>query len=341
MVTHSQGPVSGGCALLLLLLAATLAEAQVRVVRGERIRASGGERTVVGTVVAMSDSSLVLRRERASGLDTIPFRSLAWVDVSQGRRSSTWLIVAGGLVGMMAGGLIDGSTTASSSDDGSESARAAGWPSLVGLVAGAYIGSRIKSDRWRHAVLPAGPGALAETTAPSADELDATAPALGPFTPGAHIRYALSGGGQARYTARVIRLRGDTLIVRLDGATSAAAVPLASVRRFELSDGWHRHTARGALIGALAGMTAGTAIAAVTFHQSDDQGDPFANMWNGLAAAWTGLLLGTTVGGGVGAAIGYADYDEHWRSQALPLALTVQPRGRVALAVRLGGSGAR
>ncbi len=341
MVRHWGFGSGGWLTLALLLAGASLpAAGQVRVVRGERIRASVGGSTVEGTVLALGDSSLVLRREHAGGLDTIPLSSIGWVEVSQGRHSNSWITIAGGVAGLMVGGLIDGSTTATSGDGPDESANSAGLPSLAGLVAGAYLGSRLRSDRWLHASLPTPGGAAAESRLPSGEELDARAAALGPFTPGSHIRFVLAGDERTRHMARVVRLSGDTLLVRPDGI-GPTAVPLASLRAFELSDGWHRHTGVGALIGGLAGGVAGVAIGAATVRHGDNVEDAFANMFNGLAALWGGFLIGTGVGVSAGALIGHLDYHEHWRPERLPLTATVDARGRLVFAVRLGAAGAR
>ncbi len=339
-MNRSHAPVAFqrlACALLLLGALASPAQAQVRVVRGERIRASMDGATVIGTVVSMGDSSLVLRRERASTLDTIPFRSLGWVDVSRGRHARVWAIIAGGVVGLTLGGLVDGSTTLSSDDD-AKPPSASGLPSLAGAAAGAWIGSRFKADRWTRASLP-GSATLADA-APAPEIVDPRGPALGPFTAGSHVRYVLAGDERTQHTARVVRVSGDTLVLRPDGI-GPTAVPLGAVRRFELSDGWHRHTGRGALIGGVLGAVGGMAIGAATIPESDDAGQAFANLFNGIGAMWLGFLTGTAVGVGGGALLGHAVYHEHWRSESLPLNAAVDSRGRVLLAVRLGSGGGR
>ncbi len=334
-----SGRRSLGATLSLLLLVSALvppARAQVRVVRGERVRAMlpGGQ--AIGVVVAVSDTTLAIRRDRTGELVTARCDSVAWIEVSGGRHAPLWRILVGAGLGFAVGGLLEGHAPIQVSTGETESAQEAGPIALAAGAVGAWVGSRIRTERWTAGALP-GAAPLAVAGAAGARAGAARPSALGPFDPGAHIRYEPAGLTGVTRTATVVRLAGDTLLLRPDAGGSPVAVPVSSLRGLEVSTGWHRRTGRGLLIGALVGTAVGgTAAALATPRPRED------NFGEGLAYGliaplnvFAGAFAGAFLGGAAGAGLGALDYHERWRPIDSSLTASVSPHGTLRLTVTL------
>jgi len=146
---------------------------------------------------------------------------------------------------------------------------------------------------------------------------------------------------QARYAA----VRGDTLLVTLDGDTVLTGVPLALVTRLEVFGGFRRkpHTLVSTL-GALAGAYLGATAAYRASHPCERPLDP-GESWFGCFNPSRGLA--TVIGGVFGATLGVAAGsaalilmpNERWSrvpTDRLRPAVVALDGGRIGLGTSLG-----
>ncbi len=315
--------------------AAAALEAQAVVAPGLRLRARSGPTPVVGTVVSLSETSLLLRRDSLGDTLELPLGSLSDVQVSE---ASPWS--ARGLkFGWVAGAGL-GYGIARVAGVGSE--KAAGVPAVIGAVAGALAGVHRKADHWVAAsiVVPAPHAPVATRLAvvapdsgrPAGAPDSGAAPAaagraVGPERgapavaespnlrklrshPGERIRYESDTPG-VKQIARVLRVEGDTVVLLLDTLlASPVRVDARSLRALEFSQGWSR---RGNRTGAAIGMLVG-AGAAYLAYQPNAGGDYF-----GLGAMIFGGL-GVGLGGLLGSVVGDTGKRERWASDPPPVA---------------------
>ena len=314
-----------GTILFSLGLTATTVglDAQARVAPGVRLRTRWGPTPVAGTVVSLSETILVLRRDVLGDTLQLPLGSLSDVRVADRHRGSALGPKLGWLAG---GGLGYGIALVA----GQRSDNAAGLPIIVGGLLGALAGLSVKTDRWLPApVLPPPPrliAAAADSVRPAALDTATAREAAGRRdtiagwqtpAPGAEslnlrqlrasagerIRYESAEAPGVRRIARILRVEGDTVVL-LPDILEATPVRIdgRSLRAIELSLGWSgRGNRTGAMIGSLLGVGAGV-LAYRPLASSD---------YFGL-----GLILcvglGASVGAAVGTVVGNTGYRERW-----------------------------
>ncbi|AHG90378.1 hypothetical protein J421_2841 [Gemmatirosa kalamazoonensis] len=136
-----------------------------------------------------------------------------------------------------------------------------------------------------------------------------------PLPAGARVRVTQSDSG-SRFRngiqARVVAMRGDTLVVAVDRAETVA-VPLTRDTRVELFRGRRRRPLRGFLMGAGTCAAIGAAVGAI---MPDDPPGEFT-IGRGDRAAILGGALGI-VGGVIGLIAGAAG-DDVWQPVAVPV----------------------
>lgn len=123
-------------------------------------------------------------------------------------------------------------------------------------------------------------------------------------------------------------VRSDTVVVLEEGDDAQVwNVPVADVRRFEISEGWHTRDGGMMLKWGLIGAAGGAAIGAVVSVLLEAGADANENYKTGLNA-----LVGAGIGGGIGAYYGSTRSIERWRSVSIPRRVGLVPtRGGVAL----------
>ncbi len=155
------------------------------------------------------------------------------------------------------------------------------------------------------------------------------------LAPGDRLRVDVRGS-RAPSRVRLVRATSDTLWVRAwsvdpAGSGETFAVPLASMRRLQRSQGRHTHVRRnggyglagGVLVGAVVGAMAGAA----------DDGDDYFDISPAVGALVLGVVLGVPAGV-VGALTGLAPTEE-WTDVAVLAGPRVpSPSARDGLAVR-------
>lgn len=154
-----------------------------------------------------------------------------------------------------------------------------------------------------------------------------------PIREGARVRVLTSeapSSAAAPYGTRL--LIGQVLSVKRDGMTvktseRVVVVPFKSITRLEVSHR-SRNLRRGALIGALVGFAAVTAVFVATFDVDDDYsistGESFA----------IGALVGAPAGGLIG--LGVGALAPPWHDVPVPMAAVSRSVG-VTLTIRLPG----
>jgi hypothetical protein len=109
--------------------------------------------------------------------------------------------------------------------------------------------------------------------------------------------------------ARVVGVRGDSLVLREPGSRGETAVALSGVQALEIGAGRDRTASalRGAAIGAAVGAAAIGAVGYVAASDDPSQGNsPSTN------ALWMGGFFGVPMGAGIGGLAGYAVGTERW-----------------------------
>lgn len=363
MSTRRRFPIA--LAVAVLLVAASALEAQRPVARGARVRIWAEGTSIVGTVAALTDSSITIVRERLRDTVEMPYAVVAGIDVSTGRHLRVWPMIGGILAGSFVGGLFDGSTVTAG-----DTARPAGVPSAIGMGVGALVASRFKADRWiavsvprpeRPVVARAPDPALAGERTPGTDPVPEPVPASpaspatrawepqkltplpiaapppgmlpGEFAPGSRIRYTTVESQGVPRIGRLLRMDGDTMVVAPNAVVGEDRVPVTSVRSLEVSEGVHPQALRGALIGGVVGSLL---YSAVFIGYSDDSADV-----PGLIAL--GIFVGAPIGAGFGAGAGALIRQERWTpvdrpapAPTLPVAVRVSRAGRVSVGVHIG-----
>jgi len=150
---------------------------------------------------------------------------------------------------------------------------------------------------------------------------------------GDRIRITAARKALHNRTARVLRVRGDSLILQVAPAETLA-VALAGVTRLDVSTGRSRNALRGAGIGALIGVASGAVMGYAS--GDDDRG------WYSLSAADKAVVYGAALGVPgvvIGLVVGSLTLSDRWisiplRSAVATPSLQMDPSGRrVAVAV--------
>jgi hypothetical protein len=148
---------------------------------------------------------------------------------------------------------------------------------------------------------------------------------------GDRVRVLSPALGTERVEARVIALRGDTLVLSgalgPGGRAETALVPISSVHTLDVSRGTASNAWKGAKIGAGIGAALGlvVGIAAMAEDTSCQPGEWCLDVDIGAEAIPVGMLGFGLFGGLVGTGIGALSRSERWES--VPVArLRVEPR---------------
>jgi hypothetical protein len=144
-------------ALLALLAVVGLASAQTTqtLPRGARVRITPADPSpvIVGELIAVSDSALMVRRQRAAGDVTIPRSAVLRLEISRGTSRGTSAL-RGALLGSVIGGVVG---YYSGNDNGYWVDRpgAAVLGAFTGVAGGSLIGLAVGSfERWRDTAVP-------------------------------------------------------------------------------------------------------------------------------------------------------------------------------------------
>jgi hypothetical protein len=148
-------------------------------------------------------------------------------------------------------------------------------------------------------------GLLVAAVAPSA----AVAQEPTPVQPGQRVRVRSLLAHRPVVTGAVESIGRDTLVVRPE-AGAAAAIPLSSIARLEVSRGRHSRWLTGLVVGAGAGAVTGAIIGAAT-HDEDDW------LFSAGENAVLGAVLFTPIGALTGTVIGLLVKTERWKSVPL------------------------
>ena len=108
-----------------------------------------------GTVIEMRSDTLVITAEAQSNPSFVPAASLTSLEVSRGTHSH---ILAGAALGLLAGAVVGGVITRENATNNEERGLEILFGTLLGggagLVGGAVIGSRLRTERWEALRLP-------------------------------------------------------------------------------------------------------------------------------------------------------------------------------------------
>lgn len=175
--------------------------------------------------------------------------------------------------------------------------------------------------------------ALALAVPAPAVSLDAQAVPVA-LAAGTRVRLTTDALGKGVYS--VVRATADTLVVTPRGAAMPQSVPIAAVRRLEVSLGRRSRLAgagRGAAYGLIGGVVTGVArgyLGGGTEAAPGAEGDRSA----GDNAALYGIIFGV-LGGIGGSIVGVIRPGERWRRMSLQPSVGVLPNPRVGVVVSL------
>lgn len=158
---------------------------------------------------------------------------------------------------------------------------------------------------------------------------DAAAQQAIPIAPGTRVRVR-AANLVAPLVANFLQMRGDTAVFIEDAAGRGVwSLHVSDISKLERSDGEQKsnrpYIARGAIIGAGAGVAGGLLIASSL--KPSDSGKKYSRVASGGA----GAVLGAVIGGVVGSRFGA----ERWTNVSLPRRVSVLPDSR-GLGLRVG-----
>jgi len=156
-----------------------------------------------------------------------------------------------------------------------------------------------------------------------------------PLAKGARVRVVVPAGtGQPERTVSggLIRLQGDTVVIRADRSGAPESIVLNGERRLEAGVMGHRHAVQGVAVGAGLGALTGAGIAAATWRPEPPGVcrqslciDLFPS--RGYAALF-GAAIGVVGGAVVGLIVGISTRDVQWvRVETAGISIAVTPRG--------------
>ena len=320
-------------AALLLAAAALCSSPQVLraqqtppVQPGDRVRVTApGLPKRVGTVVAVRADTLVFQATGADGPVSLSIPELSRLQVPRGKHSPfRGLLIgtgAGAVAGYAAAALVAGESCNAGADDcGIDRVIAAFLVAAGATVAGGVGGALVAADTERWASVP--PTSLNAAGA-------ATLPAALP--PGALVRVSAPGAAARPLVARVVAVRGDSLVLQEPGAPGETLGPLAAVRTVQVGRGGDPSGSalRGLVLGSAAGALAFGAIGFAS-ASGDPQGPSrLAN------AAFVGGILGVPLGAVVGGLAGHRRGTLRWVPLPPGAGVTVAPGAEGGVAVGL------
>lgn len=270
---------------------------------GERVRVTAPDlRRQVGTVVAVRADTLVFQARGAELPVSLPIPDVSRLQVARGRQSPIRGALIGTGVGAVAGYAVAGALVAGeecgTSDCLGPREIAAFFAWAGATVAGGVGGALIAADTERWVSVP-----LASLAPAGAVTLPAGVPR------GALVRVRAPEAGARPVVARVVGVRGDSLVLRVPGSRGETAVALSGVRALEIGAG--RTRSRSALRGAAIGVAVG-AVAIGTLGYVAAKNDPYQTNPPSTNALWMGGFFGVPIGAGIGGLAGYAVGTERW-----------------------------
>jgi hypothetical protein len=135
--------------------------------------------------------------------------------------------------------------------------------------------------------------------------------------------------------ATLVDFRDDAIVLRRESHGVASELPLAQIRRLEVSEGRKSKSGSGARIGLIAGIGGGIGAAFIACADGGCEEAEGGNDYTGLVAAAFGLG-GGLVGAGLGAVTGSFFHSEDWVAVPLPNArLGLRPSGRDGVRIAL------
>lgn len=297
---------------------------QTSVSPGERVRVTAPDfQRRVGTVVAVRADTLVFQARGAELPVPLSIPDVSRLQVARGRQSPIRGALIGSGVGALAGYGIAAALVAGEECDASdclgprEIAAFFVWAgaTVTGAIGGALIAAQ--TERW--------------VSVP----LASLAPAGAVTRPGGVPRGTLvrvRAPGTRPMVARVVGVRGDSLVLREPGSRGETAVALSGVRTLEIGAGRNRtaSTLRGAAIGAVVGAAA---IGALGYAAASN--DPYQTDPPSTNALWMGGFFGVPIGAGIGGLAGYAIGTERWVLLPPLAGVTVAPGREGGLALGL------
>lgn len=129
------------------------------------------------------------------------------------------------------------------------------------------------------------------------------------------------GSDPFQLTGTLVRLDPDTLAIEQEHDRTRIAVPVAAIRRFEMSAGQRTRTGKGALYGLIGGVVGGAGSVVLLCALDEDGCDePGSPLGTGGVAAFGATIVGLglgLVGTGVGAIVGSRIRSERWQELSL------------------------
>jgi hypothetical protein len=152
-----------------------------------------------------------------------------------------------------------------------------------------------------------------------------------PAAPGIRVRLTAPGLADKPIIGTLTALEENAVSLRPEGRLEAITVPRSAVMKWELSQGVHANTAKGAAWGFLGGAAVGVGLA--------------ASEYEGIEAPLVYAAFMGAAGAGVGALLGALHKSERWQEvDERPLRINLVPvRDGVGLSVQwsFGGGGSR
>ncbi len=296
--------------------------ASVDVRPGDRVRVVApeyGGTPQIGTIAAVGDYGIVLRRERQEDSLGVPFAHLGRLEVSQGRSDH---LLAGLGIGLAAGAL-GGAVIGHNGRGYTESAAVREYfgplsrsqgpvtvvGALVGGAAGALIGgvtgALIHTERWRTAPIHSLAGrahAVASSQAtgtPTPTSLD--------VRPGDRVRVLTAQYSDTAQIGTIAAVRGDSIFFRPEHQHDSLPIPFAHLWQLDVSQGRSAHPLAGLVIGVTAGALVGVGLAEASYTTSG-----FYSSRGTLAAE--GVLVGGVPGALIGVVSGALIHTDRWRT---------------------------
>ena len=161
-------------------------------------------------------------------------------------------------------------------------------------------------------------------TLAAAERAAAQVPAALPIADGTRARVTAPALGPTRRVVTVLAQRGDTLVLRAEGARDSLLLPAAGVTRLEVSHGRKTRVQRGLVVGLLGGAAVGAALAYAAYDPDPCAGsESFAcvAVFSGTSRgqdAGLGAALGAVAGAAAGSVVGLLWRTERWQRVPLP-----------------------
>ncbi len=149
---------------------------------------------------------------------------------------------------------------------------------------------------------------------------------------GARVRLVSSSLQANHQVARIVSAGNDSIVFRSEGFPVTRSLARSEIERIDVSQGSHRQTGRGALIGLGVGAVGGAILGAATY--SPCQGwCLFGPSSRGESAGWGGAFFGL-LGGVTGGIIGAFHQKEEWKPLGVRPTTGATPAGQRTFGVQ-------